>query len=75
MTASNITDRHARLHRLCDDRQLLLGGKASPPGHAGDDLNAGKRVGHRHSPTHTPRSCGQRRCPIETGSSSERERV
>ena len=39
VTASNVADRHARLHRLCDDGQFLLGGEASAPGDAGDDFD------------------------------------
>lgn len=70
MTASNIADRHAWLHRLSDDRQLLFGAEASPPGNARDHLDTGNRVGHRYGHRLTLRLSGQRRCPVESGSSS-----
>jgi hypothetical protein len=70
VTAGNVADRHPGLHRLGDDRQLLLGGKAPPTGDAGDHLDPGKRLGHRRSLRSVPGSSGKGRCPVETGSSS-----
>ena len=68
--AGNVADGQARLHRLGDDSQLLLGGEAPPTGDAGDDLHAGERVGHRHNTRSVPGPPGYRRCPVETGCSS-----
>jgi hypothetical protein len=58
MAAGNIADRHPRLHRLRDNSQLLLGRETPPSGDAGDDLDPGKHVGHRHSPRSIPGSSG-----------------
>jgi hypothetical protein len=58
VAAGNITDRHARLHRLGYDRQLLLGREPPPPRNAGDDLDPPKRVGHTPSPRSVPGSSG-----------------
>src|SRR3974390_2998399 len=73
MPASNIADRHAWLHRLGDDRQLLLCRKTASARDPADHLDLRKRVGHRHMPRTIPRPSGYRRCPVETGCSSERQ--
>ena len=52
------------------DTQTLRG-EAPPPSNACDELNPGKRVGHRHSPRPTPASSGYCRSPVRTGSSSQ----
>ena len=44
--AGNIADRHARLQRLIDDRQLLLRREPPPAGNAGDDFHLRKRLGN-----------------------------
>src|SRR5262249_8788061 len=67
VTASNVADRHAGLHRLGNDGELQLGGKASPASDAGDHFNLRERIGHRRIPRLMPRSSGYRPCPVETG--------
>ena len=44
MASGNVADRHAWLHRLGDDGELLPGGKAAAPSDASDDFDPGKRV-------------------------------
>ena len=39
MATGNIADRHARLHRLGDNGELLIHRKPSPAGDAGDHFN------------------------------------
>src|SRR5262249_19325888 len=70
VTASNVADRHAGLHRLGNDGELQLGGKASPASDAGDRFNLRERIGHRRIPRLMPRSSGYRPCPVETGCTS-----
>ena len=43
-------DRHARLQRLIDDRQLLLRREPPPAGNTGDDFYLRKRRGHKRMP-------------------------
>jgi hypothetical protein len=54
MTTRNIADRHARLQRLVDDRELLLRRKPTPAGNTGDDLHLRKRLGPRRMPRTMP---------------------
>src|SRR5262249_5110853 len=70
VTASNVADRHAGLHRLGNDGELQLGGEASPASDAGDHFNLRERIGHRRIPRLMPRSSGYRPCPVETGCTS-----
>jgi len=39
MTAGNVADRHAGLHRLGDHRQLQIRRKPTPPSDAGDHFD------------------------------------
>ena len=50
MATGNIADRHARLQRLIDDRELLLRRKPPPAGNTGDDFYLRKRLGHKRMP-------------------------
>ena len=54
MTTRNIADRHARLQRLVDDRELLLRREPTPAGNAGDDFHLRKCLGLRRMPGTRP---------------------
>src|SRR6516162_6031036 len=56
MAAGNIADRHARLQRLIDDRELLLRREPPPAGNTGNDFHLRKRLGHRRMPRTMPSS-------------------
>ena len=58
MAASDIAHRDAGLHGLGDDGHLLLGREAAATRDARDDLNLGKRLGHRRMPRTIPRPSG-----------------
>ena len=65
MAASNIADRHAGLHRLCNNGQLQIGREAPPTGDASDHFDFRERSDIGVSLGLYLRSSGYRPCPVQ----------